>query len=242
MGIFGFFSSGGSKEDRKIAKLKNKLLNPHRQTDERKWVMEALAELGSEEAVQALLLRFTYRTDAGTVDDDEKNYACHLLQEMGEISLEPIEQYILGQKGVYWPLRAYQAIAGAEKAEDLIHRGLDALRLGYAEEERRKAELISHLREFKTDRAYERLVVSLQDTNDDVRVMAVEALISFGPNKALPGLVERLLDPEESARIRTVIMEVLAESSWSLLKYRARLQNNLMPAYSIGADGRVVRS
>jgi hypothetical protein len=71
--------------------------------------------------------------------------------------------------------------------------------------------------------------------------MAVEALISFGPNKALPSLVERLLDPEESARIQTVIMEVLAENGWSLLKYRARLENRLIPAYSIGANGRIVR-
>jgi HEAT repeat protein len=236
------FGGGKSKEERQIEKLKNKLMNPHRQTDERMWVMQSLAEIGSEQAVEVLLNRFTFQTDSSMVDANEKERCHEYLIEMGAVACEPLRKYVIGKKNMYWPLSAYRAIRGDEDAETLLVEAINSLDHGYAEEERRKTELFSNLREFQTDRTYEMLKEALKDTNDDVRVIAVEGLISFGPKMALAPLIETVVNPEESARIRTVIMEVLADTGWSLMKYRARLMGNLMPAYDIAGDGKIIRN
>ena len=236
------FGGGKSKEERQIEKLKNKLMNPHRQTDERMWVMQSLMEIGSEESIKVLLNRFTYQTDSSMVDQNEKQRCHEFLVELGEASCEPLRHYVIEKKNMYWPLSAYRAIRGDEAAESLLLEAIESLDHGYAEEERRKTELYSNLREFKTDKTYELLKEALSDTNDDVRVIAVEGLISFGPKQALPPLIEVVANPEESARIRTVIMEVLADTGWSLMKFRARLMGNLLPAYDIAGDGKIIRN
>jgi HEAT repeat protein len=237
-----FFGSGKSKEERQIEKLKNKLMNPHRQTEERLWVMQALVEIGNEAAIQVLLNRFTFQTDSTMVDGIEKERCHEFLVELGEPAVEPLRCYVLAKTNIYWPLAAYRAIRGDEDAEGLLMDAIGTLDHGYAEEERRKTELFSNLREFQTDRSYELLKGALLDTNDDVRVIAVEGLIAFGPKKALGPLIECAANTEESARIRTVIMEVLADTGWSLMKYRARLMGNLLPAYDIGGDGKIIRN
>ena len=237
-----FFGGGKSKEERQVEKLKNKLMNPHRQTDERMWVMQSLAEIGSLQAIEVLLSRFTFQTDSSMIDGNEKERCHAFLVEIGEPAAEPLRAYVIGKKNMYWPLSAFRSIRGDEEAETLLVEAIESLDHGYAEEERRKTELFSNLREFKTDRVFEMLKSALTDTNDDVRVIAVEGLIGFGQKLALPPLIEVVANTEESARIRTVIMEVLADTGWSLMKHRARLMGNLMPAYDIGGDGKIIRN
>lgn len=235
------FGSGETREERQVNKIKKRLMNPHRQTDDRKYAVQELAQIGSPEAISALLQRFTYRTENGITDESEKIFVFECLVELGLHAAKPIEEYIMTRVEVYWPLRALRQIAGDEDALALLLRALETVESGYSEQERRKAELISNLREFQDDRALSRLIEALVDSNDDVRVMAVEGILPHGPKKALKPLVDRLLDPEESGRIRTVILEVLAESKWSLKNFRASLDGNLPAAYSLDSDGFVTR-
>jgi hypothetical protein len=235
------FGSGETREERQINKIKKRLLNPHRQTDDRKFAVQELMQIGSHEAVQALLQRFTYRTENSITDESEKVFVFECLVEVGDSARAALEEHILSRPEVYWALRAHRQISGDEAALDLLLRALDTVESGYSEQERRKTELISNLREFQDDRALERLILALEDTNDDVRVMAVEGLLPHGPRKSLKPLVDRLLDPNESGRIRTVILEVLADAKWSLKKFRASLDGHLPPAYNLDSDGFITR-
>ena len=235
------FGTGETREERQISKIKKRLMNPHRQTDDRKFAIHELLQIGTTDAIDALLQRFTYRTENSITDEDEKILVFESIVEAGDRALESIEKHILTRPELYWTIRALRQISGDEAALELVLRSLDTVESGYSEQERRKTELISNLREFQNDRALERLIGALQDTNDDVRVMAVEGLIPHGPKKALPPLVDRLLDPEESGRIRTVILEVIADAKWSMKKFRASLDGNLPPPYSLDGDGFINR-
>ena len=243
MGIKSLLFGGGqSREERQIEKHKGKMMNPHRQSDERLFAIHQLFQLRSVAGVEAMMHRFTYQTDATSTDEDEKRQTMEMLVELGSMAMDPIETYVLSKRNIYWPLMAFRKVQGDEAAEDLLLRALQTIDHGFAEEERRKEELISNLREFKSDRIFQILVDALGDSNDDVRVMVVEGLVTYGPNRALPPLIERLVKQDESARIRTVIMEVLADTGWSLMKYRAGLMGNMIPAYDIGPDGKIVRN
>ena len=236
------FGGSGTKEQRQIARTKQKLMNPHRQSEDRMYAANQLLHMRSPEAVDALLDRFTYRTDSSIVDEDEKLSVCDGLVELGDLARDPVERFVLKRPNVFYPLKVYQAVAGEQAALDLLLRALASVEDGYGEEERRKAELVNILREHKDPKAYEALSQALMDNNDDVRVMAVEGLVGYGPDKALTPLVERILDPEESARIRTVILEVLADTGWSLKKHRAALTGNLPPGYDLSPDGAILRA
>ena len=74
MGLFGF---GGSKVDRYVKKLTNAYV----QTHERVRMLDLLAETGTDEALYGILKRFTYRTEASIVDEDEKELAFKYLEE-----------------------------------------------------------------------------------------------------------------------------------------------------------------
>ena len=235
------FGSGETREERQVNKIKKRLMNPHRQTDDRKYAVQELLQIGSHEAIEAILQRYTYRTENGITDEGEKTFVFECLVELGFAASKPMEEYILTRVEVYWPLQAYRQINGDEAALELLLKALETVESGYSEQERRKAELISNLREFQDDRALARLVEALVDSNDDVRVMAVEGILPHGPKKALKPLVDRLLDPEESGRIRTVILEVLADAKWSLKNFRASLDGNLPAAYSLDSDGFITR-
>jgi len=235
------FGSGETREERQVNKIKKRLMNPHRQTDDRKYAVQELAQLGTPEAIAAVLQRFTYRTENSITDESEKIFVFECLVELGLPGAKPIEEYIMTRVEVYWPLRAFRQIAGDEDALALLLRALETVESGYSEQERRKSELISNLREFQDERALDRLIEALLDSNDDVRVMAVEGILPHGPQKALKPLVDRLMDPEESGRIRTVILEVLAEAKWSLKNFRASLDGKLPAAYSLDSDGFITR-
>ena len=74
MGFFGFGKAS------KVDKLTKKLRNAYSQTQERHAVMQQLAELGTEEAMTALLQRFTYRTEASIVDEQRQKLATRRLE------------------------------------------------------------------------------------------------------------------------------------------------------------------
>ncbi len=235
------FGIKGTKAERQVARLRAKLINPHRQSEDRRWTVDALLKIGTPEAIRAVMERFTFRVESTIHDEEEKKDAVEGLVALGTAALPELEAYVLKREHMYWPLMAYQRIAGSEPALDLLLRALATVQHGYADEERRKAELVSLLREFPGDRPYEELVKALQDENDDVRVMAVEGLTAYGPDKALPALVARLLDAEETPRIRTVILEIIADAGWSLRKHRAALEGRLPAPYALDDKGLIIR-
>ena len=166
------FGSGETREERQINKVKKRLMNPHRQTDDRKYAAQELMQIGSPEAISALLQRFTYRTENGITDEGEKTFVFDCVVELGINAKKPIEEYVMTRVEVYWPLQAFRKIAGDEDALELLLKALETVESGYSEQERRKSELISNLREFQDERALERLIEALLDSNDDVRASA----------------------------------------------------------------------
>lgn len=239
MGLFGFGGGGG-----KVQRLEKRVTNKWGQAAERQRAMQILADMGDDEALGALLKRFSFRIDGQIVDEDEKRMGYEFLVAAGPRAVAPIERYVSENDGVYWPLRALKEIVGMEPAVDALLRALDRAEKISGRVNEQKVQLVSNLRDFPHDRVRDRLKVLCHDHNDEVRIMAIDGLLTYGEGEALTIVAERLLDPDETPNIKAVIFEQLLELGWSLEPWRAGLEEAaVFPAhYRLGPKGRVVRA
>ena len=165
MGLFGF---GGNKVDGYVKKLTNAYV----QTHERIRMLELLYEMGTDEAILGILKRFTFRTEASIVDEDEKELAYKLLVRSGSSAILPIERFVDGHEAVYWPIKALCEIAGIDAAVDLLLKVLDRSQERSGRVNEQKTQLVSNLRDFNHPRVLERLHQLVADEDEDVRIMA----------------------------------------------------------------------
>jgi len=231
----GFFGFGGNKVDRYVKKLTNAYV----QTHERIRMIELLAEMATDESIYGILKRFTFRTEASIVDEDEKELAYKYLVRAGASAVLPIERFVDSHDAVYWPIKALHEIAGIDAAVDLLLKALDRSeeRLGRVNEQ--KTQLVSNLRDFNHPRVLERLQTLVNDVDEDVRIMAMDGLLTYGEDVALQPAARLLLDSEESAKVKMVLLEQLIELGWSLSTWREQFEEqDLLPyPYRVGANG-----
>ena len=232
MGLFGF---GGSKVERYVKKLTNAYV----QTHDRIRMLELLADLGSNEALYGILKRFTFRTEASIVDEDEKELAFKLLVHAGPSAILPIERFVAEHDAVYWPIKALREVAGIDAAVDLLLSALDRAEAKSARVNEQKIQLVSNLRDFNHARVLERLQRLVTDDSEDVRIMAMDGLLTYGEDVALQPAARLLLDGDESPRVKMVLLEQLIDLGWSLSSWREQLEEqDLLPyPYRVGADG-----
>ncbi|MCC6621363.1 MAG: HEAT repeat domain-containing protein [Deltaproteobacteria bacterium] len=240
MGLFGF--GGGAAA--KIDKLKKKATNKYGQAIERTAAMRSLYDMGSPEALEALLMRYTINVDVTITDADEKRQVYEWLVAAGDKAIGPIERFVSQHDGVYWPLRALKEIAGIERAVTALLAALDRAETLETRVNEQKVQLVSNLRDFPHPKVLERLKALCQDKNDEVRLMAIDGVMTYGPEEALPIVAERLEDPEETHRVLSVLFEQLVEQRWSLAPWKAELEQSgvIPPHYKLDGQGVVVRA
>jgi len=231
----GFFGFGGNKVDRCVKKLTNAYV----QTHERLRMLEMLSEIGTNDALYGILKRFTFRTEASIVDEDEKEIAFKHLVYAGPAAIGPIERFVGENDAVFWPIKALREIAGLDAAVDLILTALDRAEARSARVNEQKIQLVSNLRDFEHPRVLARLQVLVTDESEDVRIMAMDGLLTYGEDIALQPAARLLLDAEESPRVKMVLLEQLIDEGWSLGPWREQLEEqDLLPfPYRVGANG-----
>lgn len=239
MGLFGFGNSEG-----KIERLKKKATNKFGQAIERQMALKQLRQIGTPEALSALLARFTVTLDVTITDADEKREVFDWLVAAGEKSVEPIERFVATHDGVYWPLKALKEIAGLERAVKALLIALDRADSVEGRVNEQRVQLVSNLRDFPHPDVRDRLKKLADDKNDEVRLMALDGLMTYGEAEAMPIVVRRLIDPNEVASIRSVLFEQLVDHEWTLGDSKDELiATGVIPShYRIDQAGRVVRA
>src|SRR5207248_1360844 len=94
----------------KVQRLQKKTLEKFGPKENRQGAIEELGELKTEEAVDALLMRYTIRVDPGITDDEEKARVLALIIQCGATALPAVKRFILGRDEISWPLRALEGL------------------------------------------------------------------------------------------------------------------------------------
>ncbi len=242
MGLRDYFANRrAARSTRHVERAAKKLLHKHVQTSERQRAIELLEDAGSPEAVKALLMRFTYRTDVQIVDEDEKERAYEALLRLGERAIEPIREFIHEELAIYWPLRALTEIAGERAAVDLLLSEIESITDNFDRDLARKNELVSNLREYQDERVLNTLLALLRDESEDIRIMAIDGLAVFDEVDLAEQLVPILLVDDESVRIKQMILELLTQRRWNVKRFKRELSDKLPPLYWVDDTGVVQR-
>lgn len=239
MGIFDFITGGTPQKQ--VDSLKRKLMDAFRQSEERYEAMDKLAKLGTPEALDALLQRFTLKVSGPTVDEEEKAYAHKLVSQWGEAAVEPLKRFIATHDAVYFPLKSLREISGDEAAVDSLLAAMHDTNPGYHEGLERLREIVSNLRDFHHPRVREALVELLASRSNEIRFFALDGLTGYPPEEVAPHFAARILDPQESQRVKQLALELLVENQIPLAPWKDQLPAVLPPMYRLDADARLQR-
>lgn len=240
MGIKDLFSSSGRAKGRLARQIKS-VTNPYAQSADRYASMEQLLEDGSDEAYVGLLRRFTITSTKSIEDEEEKGWAYRRLSAIGKPVLAALEQFCVEYENIAWALRILEDVANEEEEWKVLDALLAKHPPGYERDPSKKVQMLTHLADIDDPKVGGHLARYLEDPDETVRFFVAEALIDIGEEEAKPALVGRLCNPDEdSIRLKTRILDGLADLEWDVSEHRDELAKNLGNEHAL-ANGKVVR-
>jgi len=211
MGLFDLFK-GTPKADGKPRPKSNPAskwadrMEKRAQNYDRQEAIQALSEMGTAEAVQVLLRRFTFHLDPSITDQEEKDAAFRGILRAGREALEPVRNFAARAESLAWPMKiAKELIDEREFTEELLG-WLSKWDTEYAKFVDPKVQLLAALEELRHPRIREEVERFLEDVNEPARFHAASTSIAQEDPAAVPALVKLLLD-EESVRVRAKVAE-----------------------------------
>lgn len=239
---FGF--GGGSREDRerkRIRDLSKKAQEKYGDPSTRTRALEQLRDIGSPEAITALLQRFTVKTEPGITDSEEKEFTLSMVTSFGDAAVEPVTAFIRDHDFVAWPLRTLEGLVDTETLIGTLTAILDKLAKEYVRDPDKKVLLIDRLAEHRDPRIGPAVAQFLDDPSDEVRVSVLHTLVKQKDDSCKQAVVDCLIHAE-SPRVRTAAAGALAELGFPVGEEREQVQGKLPAGFSIDAGGLVRQS
>jgi len=253
MGFFSRLFGGGSQGEGEsgeaqkgglppqIARLVKKVENKYGQPEDRRAAIKQLAEIGTTDAVRGLLRRFTFRIEQTIGDEEEKQMVFEEVVRLGPTSIPALLEFLERENSPFWPTRALREIVGDEQAVTHLLDIIDRTEAIFDRDIERKVELVSNLREFQDVRVKERLLGLLQDENEELRVHALEGLAERDAEEITDVLVERLLDENETQRVKTTVLNLLIDRKWKVKRHKEAIRKVIPQTFWIDDVGVIHR-
>ena len=242
MGLFDRFKGGakGEKKSSPAAKWADRI-EKRAQNYDRQEAIQALADLGTREAAEILLKRFTFHIDPSITDQEEMDAAFRGILRSGQEAIEPVREHAAKAESLAWPMKIMKELVSGDAYVEELLRWLAPWDTEYAKFVDPKVQILAELEEHRHPQIREQVERFLEDVNEPARFHSVSALLAQDDAAAAPALA-RLLADEESVRVRNRIAEGLSTRAWSLPEEtRAAARNTLPPAYSLDSAGRIIK-
>ncbi len=248
MGFLDFLFDKEKAEQRRIKKLKKTLTNMYTQPSERQYAIQQLREIGTPEAIQALLARFEDTGPNHTTDADEKEYVYSVLVDLGRRGdtdvVEIVEDHLKEiEENINWPLKVVSDLISYEDMADFVTELLAASDIGYRINPEKKQELMLRAAEFEDRQLCEQLVRFLEDDNETIRFLAVDAVMAQDEDDLVEEPLCERLRIEDSIRVVQKITEIFADHPGWKIPEEARedVEVGLPDGYGIHKKGHIYR-
>jgi hypothetical protein len=246
MGLFDRFK-GGARPDKKergkgnpAAKWADRV-EKRAQNYDRQEAIQALADLGSAEAAEVLLKRFTFHIDPSITDQEEKDAAFRGVLRAGKAAIEPVRSFVAKAESLAWPMKIMEELVEEPEYTAELLRWLSRWDTEYAKFVDPKVQLLAELEERKHPEIRGEVERFLEDVNEPARFHAVAALLAQDDAAAAPAL-SRLLGDEESLRVRAKIADGLAARGWVVPEdERDAVRKALPPGCVLDGSGKVIK-
>lgn len=237
----GGAQSGKRKYTGHLGRLRKRVTNKYGQPQERQAAIHSVAEMGTEEAAEVLLERFTFSIEQSITDEEEKRTVCDYLIGFGDVAVPAILRYLENENAPYWAIKALRSIIGDEATVDHLVAIIDRTEAIFDRDVERKVLLVSNLRELNHPKVKEKLVSFLDDENEELRVQAVEGLSNMLDGEMAELLVERLVDSSETQRLKTAILNVLVDRKVKVKRRREDVRKAIPQSFWIDDVGVIRR-
>ena len=240
MGILDFIGIGGGEEG-KVRRLQKKAMEKFGPPENRQGAIEELGELGTEPAIEALLMRYTIRVDPGITDDEEKARVLALVVQAGAVALPAVKRFILGRDEISWPLRALaDLLPEAEVVKFLVEVARKAA-AEYSRVPEKKVLLLHALLNHRAAEIIPAVLPFLEEMEDQVQIAAAEVIVRQEDPAGREPLLQHFLKAHETsnARVREALAGLLADSAWDVKGYTPKVEAALPPAYKLDSKGKV---
>jgi len=241
VGLKDLFSSSARSKTR-LDKLVKTVTNPYTQSADRYHAMEQLLADGSEPALIGIFKRFTIVSAKSIEDEEEKGWAYRSLSGLGTKVLPAARAFCLEHDNVAWALRIIEDVADEAQEWEILDALLERHPPGYERDPKKKLQILTHLADIDDPKVAQALAGYLEDSDEGVRYFAVEQLLDIGDEaSSKQALVDRLCnDQEDSVRLRTKLLDGLAELGWDVSADAERLRPRLGNEHDL-RNGKVVK-
>jgi HEAT repeat protein len=237
--MFGLF--GGKSDGSQIKKLAERVANKRGQLPDRWEAIQALAKVGSAEAVTALLPRFTFYVEPSINDQEEKDAAFDAIVAVGSAAIAPVVAFLKRAESISWPVKMLERLAGPEAVVERLLELLQAMDIEYERDPQKKIQVLVELEERRDPRVAPTVERFLSDANETVRFHAASTLLAQGDATAHRSALVQCVEREESVRVRVRILDGFVRAGWAIESPSDALRARLPAGFSLDTKGVPVR-
>ncbi len=243
MGLFDLFKGTGKKDNadrpkaNAAARWAERAGDKRAQNYDRQEAISALAEMGTADAVTALLKRFTFHIDPSITDQEEKDGAFAGILRAGKDAVEPTRAWAAKAESLGWAMRVIKEVLSEDEYIDELLLWLGRWDQEYSKFIDPKLQLLVQLGDHKSSKIAPAVEPFLQDVNETARFHAVATTLLQEDASCIPALL-RILPDEESLRVKHKLADGVAMRGWVIPEEaRADTRKHLPPGFSIDGEG-----
>ena len=233
--MFDIFRRNGPSP-RQIARAIKKLTEPHGEAGPRIEAAEKLAAWATPESIAGLVKRFTISSLVISQDIEEKRHVVELLVAQSDAAIDPILAYMKVYHQVDWPVQALARIVDEDELIRLLREIIETVGLSEFAAPEHRVSLIRAVHGHVRSDLGKTLEGFLTDSDDDVRIVTIEALSELG-DSVREKMLEAFLAADDRPRIRRCIAELFADKGWDVKGYRPAMEEALPEGFALSAKG-----
>jgi len=227
--------------DPRTQKIGLKLINKNAEIASRYEAARELEKINNEEAVYCLLQRFTVVIGGATPDEDEKANVHNIIVQAGELSIKPIMRFLRNTETAGQALEILKKITPPDVLLNNLLDLIDSFDPYFSKYPDKKIQTFRVIGQFKDPRIPEKLEPFLDDDDDDIRIITVNALAAQDDENATREiLIKTILDNHERPRVRMAVCRVINEKGWTVKGYRNQVESCLPDQFYLNKKGQIL--
>ena len=231
MGLFDLFSKKGTSGA--VLKLAPKVSDKRGMAPDRWEAIQALSKIDSEEAIEALLVRFTFYVDPTITDQEEKDSVFNAIVSKGELAVAPLQRFLAKAESLSWPLKMLDRVTPDGVLDTLLGM-LRKMDTEYERDPQRKLQILAELETRRGPEVVSAVSPFLSDVHETARFHAVGAVLAQENAEEARSALLDLLAREDSMRIKARILDGFGQRGWGVDVAQV---GRLPDAFELGASG-----